>query len=130
METDAPAELIKLDLTDVLNKETKITVDEIASNSQIIPLETNEHILIKQINKILLEHDQFFILHDNLCSVFNLNGQFIRRIGTNGQGPGEYTQITDLFIDDKGQIIFFDSASHQLFFHQSDGSFYSLFQNS
>lgn len=67
---------------------------------QIIPLETSSKSLIVDINKVIINNNNIYILDTrnyNLI-VFDQNGKFIQKIGTIGKGPGEYIEIRDFDI--------------------------------
>ena len=74
-----------------------------------ILLETNASSLIGLISKIRVNDQYIFILdavHAKSLFVFNKEGQFIRKIGNVGQGPGEYNRPYDFTIDKDNKIIY------------------------
>ena len=67
---------------------------------QMIPLEAKEGAFITQIEKIILDsHQQIIILNSTGILQFDATGNFIRRIGKIGRGPGEYQKIYDICLD-------------------------------
>ena len=74
-----------------------------------ILLETNETCLIGGINKMHI-HDDLIIILDRRYArslyVFDKNGRFIRKIGSVGNGPGEYVEVTDFTIDKENNTIY------------------------
>jgi hypothetical protein len=74
-----------------------------------IMLETNESCLIGSITKMRVS-DQFIFILDALIAkslyVFDKNGRFIRKIGNLGNGPEEYTRLSDFTIDKENNIIY------------------------
>lgn len=65
-----------------------------------IPLETNNNCLIGDIHKIILSSGYFLIQSDENLFQFDINGKFVRKIASQGRGPGEYLGITDYSVDD------------------------------
>jgi len=63
-------------------------------------LESREESLIGEISKIELSEDRIYILDSRYKAVFifDKKGKFINRIKKIGQGPGEYTSLTDMEI--------------------------------
>lgn len=55
--------------------------------------------------------------------VYNKNGEFIRKIGRRGRGPGEFLDFTLVYINSKDIIIVFDNFSARISFFSKDGKF-------
>lgn len=93
-----------------------------------IILETNNESLIGEICKIEV-HGDFIVILDNVIAknvfLFDINGNFIRKIGNRGQGPGEYTAPSDFTVDlDNKYIYIYDSNSRKIdCFNIQDGTF-------
>ena len=76
---------------------------------KIIPLETNESCLIGNITKIIVFEQYIFVLDNfiaNSLYVFDKEGRFIRKIGSIGQGPGEFDRISDFAIDRVNKTVY------------------------
>lgn len=82
------------------NTELMLADTSIVSSSRIIPLETTDDCLIREINRILLPEDKLVIFDDkgDCVYLFDKNGKFIKKIGERGEGPQEYNQISDITI--------------------------------
>jgi len=65
--------------------------------SKVIPLETTDASLIKEISNTHINENEMLIFDRDLKKLllFDLNGKFIRQIGHEGRGPGEYVKIID-----------------------------------
>lgn len=55
--------------------------------------------------------------------VFDQNGNFLRRIGRRGRGPGEFLDITLMFINSDDEIIVFDNFNAKINFFKISGVF-------
>ena len=85
-------------------------LDSFVAEITVIPLETNE-------NSLLREHPQGIKVHKGLIYinnqrqelyVFDKNGKFIRQIGSRGQGPGEFVEVSDFIFTQDGTIELLD----------------------
>ena len=103
-----------------------LCIDSISSEISVIPLETSDDILIKNIRKVYLYHDLLFIIHtdSNRCSVFDLKGNYLYDIGNQGQGPGEFTGIS-LFFFSVDKVGVFDFSQRKILFYSINGKFES-----
>ncbi len=94
---------------------------------EIIPLETTNESLIGKINSISLIKDKIIIL-DRFVSksvlLFNSNGEFIRKIGKLGKGPGEYISPSSISADDiNGKIAVYDGMLNKISLYDINGEF-------
>lgn len=82
---------ISLDIENALQKKLRLS-ELLEENYRLIPLETHEHCLIGNIDKILFK-DHFIYVFDSTIArqvfQFDNQGNFIRKVGMRGRGPGE-----------------------------------------
>jgi len=67
-----------------------------------IQLETNAQCLIGEIAKTIIHQNRLYILDSyvtNAVYIFDLEGTWISTIAKKGHGPGEYINISDMYID-------------------------------
>ena len=86
-----------------LDKPQKVSLFDYFSHIELIPLETNDEVLVGRIYKII-EHQHNYYIFDRhsaiyCVQVFDEEGKFSHKIGKKGQGPGEYLNIEDIFIN-------------------------------
>ena len=101
-----------------------LNISDYATSIRYIPLETNDSVLISAIDQIVYENGSITIKSDWMkseCLVFNDNGVFCNKIGSHGQGPNEYTVISDIFTFD--DLIFLITSPAGLLSFQKDGTF-------
>lgn len=86
--------------------------DSLIDDISFIKLETNDDCVIGDIHQVLCTDNYIFILDlfsTNAVYCFDKQGNFIRKIGKKGQGPGEYFRLCKMTLNsDKTQIILFD----------------------
>lgn len=93
-----------------LDPQNESTLSKRVKIESIIPLETSDISLLGEVRKIIKDEELLFILDTNgTLKQFNTNGQFLKRIGKEGQGPGEYSTLTDFSIDHKNKDIYINS---------------------
>ena len=83
-------------------------LSEIAEKVDVIELEINDNSLIRSIKQVDIL-DNYYIIYDGSPGVlvYDSLGNFIRRIGKRGQGPGELTSAVPCQVDyNKGTILF------------------------
>jgi hypothetical protein len=96
---DSSIKKISIDITQ--NKILKLS--DFADSIEIIPLETTDQNLIAEIRRIIVHNERYYIRstrgwQDGKLFVFDKQGKFLFRIGTKGQGPGQYIDFRDFAI--------------------------------
>lgn len=89
-----------------------------------IPLETTSESLIGHIrSSTTVIKDGFFVL-DHLAQLnyFNAEGRFIRRIGSRGQGPGEFLNIVSFDVDEQKRLLYIYDMG-RIFIYTFDNEF-------
>lgn len=59
--------------------------------------------------------------------LFSKDGKFIKKLGSKGEGPGEYRSPTRLQVDKSGNIYVFDASSYKIIVYDSVGEFIRSF---
>lgn len=107
--------------------ETKIFISDLASDIRYVKLETNPDCMLDLILKVVTDQDLIFIhSHTNPSGylfIFSNTGKFIRQIGKQGRGPGEYSSISDFTIDRINKRIYLLDSMGNLFIYSFSGEF-------
>jgi 6-bladed beta-propeller len=92
--------------------------------------ETGEIRLYKPGRYIVDARDNVYIEDDSdmAIKVFDPQGKYIRAIGRQGNGPGEFGQIADMAVLPDGRLLVTDFAARRTSFFSPDGQFLSSFQ--
>ncbi|MDC7135154.1 6-bladed beta-propeller [Bacteroides zhangwenhongii] len=87
----------------------------------------DEELLFGAIHKVLCKNNRIYILDRkfNKLVVFDMKGQGIGKVGTFGQGPGEYLDIADFDVAEDGKIYCIDGQLDKLFSYSPDLIFLS-----
>ena len=95
----------------------KITIDPVLSDSaglsniasgvEKILLETNDSCLITRVNEIEMSGPYIFINDAGKRILqFDTSGKFIKQIGRQGRGPGEYLNINNIALDSANHLLY------------------------
>ncbi len=113
---------------DELDLKDSVRFSTFFSGVKIIPLETNKNCLIGRITEIEIINDTLYVL-DQMNSkslfVFDLEGNFVRKIGNEGRGPGEYVRPRSFTIDTKHNQIHIMDSGRKILTYTLDGKFIS-----
>lgn len=101
---------------DTLQSIPKFHLSEAVNTSSLIIPELTDKSMFSYVNKLEVYDSLIYILDTNSAKslfVYNMNGQFLRQIGSIGQGPGEYWNISDFSIDKKRENIYLFDCDKQ-----------------
>lgn len=83
-----------------------VSLSAVGKEIEYIPLETNAKSLIRRIYSIAFSKDYMFISDFDRLTQFDRKGKFIRQVGSNGRGPGEYLHVSSYCIDEKSEKVY------------------------
>ena len=119
-------ENIKINIDKVSQNDT-VYFSDLFNDYHIIPLETRKECLIGQINSIRFCDSKIIILDGRISKsvfIFDLNGNFIRKIGKVGKGPGEYISPSSISADEeKKEIAIYDGRLNRIQLFSLEGKF-------
>lgn len=111
----SPAEeLSTIVIPDRIDPELYLT--DLSSSINQIQLETNEHALLGVVKDVKFYNDKFYINDGNQILVFNNNGDFLLKLGSQGDGPGEYGVVYSMAIDFNANLIYVSSVRKLIVF--------------
>lgn len=99
-------------------------LSDLVESIDILALETNNDCLIYQISKASLYNSNLYIL-DNMSQKllrFNKKGKFLGQISKQGNGPEEYLEINDFYIDTLNRKIYIPAVT-KILIYSLDGVF-------
>ena len=107
-------------------KEPFIRMSSYFKNLRTIILETHDDSLIGDINELQVFDGRIFVLDRRIAKrlfIFDVDGRFIRKIGSVGQGPGEFIGVQDFTLDPENHIIYLLDQGNRIHKYAIDGSF-------
>jgi hypothetical protein len=99
-----------IDLEKDIGNIKSIPLSTIGSKLEYIPLETDSECLIERVSNVFVTDSFIFVSDYDRLLLFDINGNYIRQIGTKGRGPGEYTSVGDFIIDNEQREIYILSS--------------------
>lgn len=112
---------------DLLNEaEDSIEYSFFVESIESIRLELTGSCLIGEISDVAISQDRTFVFdkRQQTIWIFDRNGKYIDKISKQGDGPGEYLQITQFEYDAKNnQIIVLSPWKKALLFYTSEGEY-------
>jgi hypothetical protein len=102
--------------------DANLFLSDMAESIKRVQLETNENILLGNPKDIKIHNERIYVVETAKISIFNLDGNFLQILGRRGEGPGEYTNVYALDIDEKSGLIYV-SAYNKLLVYNLDLEF-------
>lgn len=124
MELSMDGECYSIDIDG--EKDKHIPMSSYFKNVQTIILETNNDCLIGFIDELQVFDGFIYILDQRIAKnlyVFDHEGRFVRKIGSLGNGPGEYVRILDFTLDTKNRNIFLLDEMNRIYKYKFDGTY-------
>ncbi len=91
--------------------DSALYLTDLASSINQIQLETNEHALLGIIKDIKFFNNKFYVNDGNQILVFDNKGNFLQKLGREGDGPGEYGNVYSMAIDFNSNFIYVSSVN-------------------
>ncbi len=125
--------LKEINLHDISKNEDckTIPLDSIVVEKEIIELDNSEKAPIIGVINSLYESDRsFYIISDSkFVYEYDKAGRFIRQIGTQGRGPGEYLSVEEISVNYKDSCVnLFDFPSQKFLKYDHDGNYITSFK--
>ena len=87
-----------------------MNLSDFVESIQLVPLETTDESLIKQIRRMVIQDEKVYIQNDlQNVLVFDENGKFLLSTAKRfGQGPDDYFMVTSMDVTDNGLISIYE----------------------
>ncbi len=113
-----------LNYEEILKQPAIIKLSEIASDIEYVSLETNDECLLRTTSVYNFTDDYIFVDNVDHVLMFDRNGNFIRKIGKSGRGPGEIGIIRNLSVLEKGKsLVVQTNWARKLYYFNYEGEF-------
>jgi hypothetical protein len=117
-----PFTVMEVDVTS--NDEMRLS--EVFKDFRVVRLETNDSVLLADIYYIAQANNRLYVTdrYAVILYVFDETGKFLSSIDRKGQGPGEYTGITQFTVDGEN-IVVMSRNQRKLIIYNESGEFIS-----
>jgi hypothetical protein len=106
-----------------------ISIDSFIQKVEYVKLETTDDNLLGEISQILIKDSLLIVVDGRVArsiQVYNLKGDFLYKIGSIGNGPGEYVKITNVcLVPGTDQISVLDGPMHKEIIYDINGDYIS-----
>jgi hypothetical protein len=99
--------------------------DDVVERTDFIRLQTTSSCLIGEISRITLTDSLIFVFdaQGQKVFLFDRKGAYVRTIGRQGKGPGEYVRFQTGYVDRKArQVVLFDPGAGKVHTYRYNGS--------
>jgi len=99
---------------------------DIVKNASFTQLETNSNCLISGVSKVEIWNDRIYVYDSGFpghLHCFDLQGKFLFKVGSVGQGPGEYVSLLDFAIDIENKCLWLGDTANKILKYDLDGNF-------
>lgn len=125
-EVDAETgDIVSIPITDMETDYGKLS--DFAEEIKMIPLEFNDDCILGEIEKIVMSDSCIFIMeryNQQGVYVFDHSGKYLYRIGSRGQGPEEFVNLSDFSLnEEEGLIYLYDLARTKVLVLSFEGDF-------
>ncbi|AEE50698.1 6-bladed beta-propeller [Haliscomenobacter hydrossis] len=115
-------------LIDNTNISNFAAMDSLIERIEVIKLETNlRSIINNNFSKILLNDDYVYWIeygYEGRITIFNRKtGRFVKQLTPTGEGPEEFSYITDVSMLESNEIELYSNPQRKLIYYSSDGTF-------
>ncbi|MDZ7400940.1 MAG: 6-bladed beta-propeller [candidate division KSB1 bacterium] len=100
--------------------------EDLFEKSKEIQLATGTKSYVGSIDQIIKSDERFIVVDTRVTKsvlLFSETGKFIRQVGINGEGPGEYLIPEYACVDNEGRIVILDSQKFKLIFYDRNGEY-------
>lgn len=110
--TDKASDVAVIEIVQHLGEYHAIPISRFTTELEYIPLETNDDCLeAGNLSDMIVTSTHIFVWGSRFCYAFDRNGRFLGKIGNVGQGPGEYSVLGGLSVDEKKQSLYLDART-------------------
>lgn len=110
--------------SEIVSTPHSINREQWGASVKTIPLQDTGGELIADVIKTILDSNYIFILTtDSKVMKFSPEGKYLQRIGQQGNGPGEYNYLSDIFIDPGSKRIYLSDLMGKILEYDYDGNF-------
>ena len=108
-----------------INQKVTLSLSLITEEITAIELELSDESITspERVEQVLFFDNNLIIVESRKILVFDMNGNFIRTIGSKGQGPREYYDIRNMTIDEKNGGVYVVDSNSKILCYDLNGNY-------
>ena len=114
-----------INLSEDVSTVPSLLLSEAAEKLEIVPLEMTDESVLSDITEMQVTDHNIWIDHGREFYIyrFSRSGKFLNKIGSIGQGPGEYTTYSTFLVDEDKKEVYIFSTNNGVLVYDFEGGF-------
>ena len=114
-----------INLSEDVSTVPSLLLSEAAEKLEIVPLEMTDESVLSDITEMQVTDHNIWIDHGREFYIyrFSRSGKFLNRIGSIGQGPGEYVNYLTFLVDEDKKEVYIFSTNNGVLVYDFEGGF-------
>lgn len=114
-----------INLSEDVSTVPSLLLSEVAEKLEIVPLEMTDESVLSDITEMQVTDHNIWIDHGREFYIyrFSRSGKFLNRIGSIGQGPGEYVNYLTFLVDEDKKEVYIFSTNNGVLVYDFEGGF-------
>lgn len=114
-----------INLSEDVSTVPSLLLSEAAEKLEIVPLEMTDESVLSDITEMQVTDHNIWIDHGREFYIyrFSRTGKFLNRIGSIGQGPGEYVNYLTFLVDENKKEVYIFSTNNGVLVYDFEGGF-------
>ena len=114
-----------INLSEDVSTVPSLLLSESAEKLEIVPLEMTDQSMLGEIRRIQVTDYNIWIDHGREFYIyrFSRSGKFLNKIGSIGQGPGEYTTYSTFLVDEDKKEVYIIANTNGVLAYDFEGNF-------
>ena len=117
--------ILVINLSEDVSTVPSLLLSEAAEKLEIVPLEMTDESVLSDITEMQVTDHNIWIDHGREFYIyrFSRTGKFLNRIGSIGQGPGEYVNYLTFLVDEDKKEVYIFSTNNGVLVYDFEGGF-------
>ena len=114
-----------INLSEDVSTVPSLLLSEAAEKLEIVPLEMTDESVLSDITEMQVTDHNIWIDHGREFYIyrFSRSGKFLNKIGSIGQGPGEYTNYSTFLVDEDKKEVYIIANTNGVLAYDFEGNF-------
>ena len=114
-----------INLSEDVSTVPSLLLSEVAEKLEIVPLEMTDESVLSDITEMQVTDHNIWIDHGREFYIyrFSRTGKFLNKIGSIGQGPGEYTNYSTFLVDEDKKEVYIIANTNGVLAYDFEGNF-------